>query len=135
MCLDISESSASVIVRIANVPSGATPRVSFSVGGRSYSALATLSQFAGWQASIPVSGLSAGTPYSFTVTASASGQTDTENVNFTTDELQAIVVSVSRITSRSNSVTARVQADNLLSPTIASWSYRLRGSSAWISAP
>ena len=89
--LNIQENTASVVVRISNVPEGAAPVVSFRVGGRNYSAAATLSQFAGWQASFNVAGLSAGTPYSFTVTARAGAQTDTDNVSFMTDAPVVVV--------------------------------------------
>ena len=96
----IGETSATVTVRLQNVPSGVTPQISFRVGGRTYAQLATLSQFAGWSATFNVTGLTANTPYVFIVTARAGIETDTDGVSFTTDA-PIVVVREASITSLS----------------------------------
>ena len=144
--LNIQETTSSVVVRVSNVPEGAAPVVSFSVGGRNYSAAATLSQFAGWQVSFAITGLTADTPYSFTVTARAGAQTDTDTVSFTTDE-EALPVIFPEVTSLRVADITRTGFNVFASvnlgrdtdgrpfsdfEVVVEWQHRLAGSSSWI---
>ena len=145
---NIEETSATMQVSISNVPSGTTPVVSFSVGGRVYSALASLSLFSGWQASFNVTGLTEGTSYAFTVTAAAGTQRDTETVSFTTQEQMTTIIfpEVSRLTASSIVRTsfAVIAAINFgrdedgrpFSGTevTVEWQYRQQGTPTWIPA-
>ena len=128
----VTETNATVTVRLSNVPAGSTPQVSFNVAGRTYSQLATQSPFdPGWSATFNVAGLTAATPYAFTVTATAGGDTDTATVSFTTSAPAAVTVRVATVRASWASITVRVQANNLLGTSIVTWDYRQTGTATW----
>ena len=116
--------------------------------GRTYSQLATLSQFAGWSATFNVTGLTAGRRYSFTVTARAGIETDTATVAINTPQPVASVVEPAILSLSARNVIRTgffVAAQMSLgidedgspfSPTeiVLSWEYRESGTVGWVNA-